>query len=243
MPRIKVKRTRKCFSFIVTNGFGTSFWRPIVFEVISKNFMFTFINFLCFHWNSIYFAACFFRLKFQTTFIVFLSSKVLINIPIPNAREFCCKCFYQKCSHIFYDYFQENYSNGNWNFKVRNNCTFCVYIDIDWICMKLNNFVFDKGGNTFAWLVHSKEQFILIFCFSIPIDLSFFYLLILLRKKLTASTSNYEQRDFVIRELIDTESNYLDVLHALKYKFMQPMEKLLSREELKMIYPKIKVKK
>lgn len=59
--------------------------------------------------------------------------------------------------------------------------------------------------------------------------------------KLTASTSNYEQRDFVIRELLDTESNYLDVLHALKDKFMLPMEKMLSREELKQIYPKIRV--
>lgn len=59
--------------------------------------------------------------------------------------------------------------------------------------------------------------------------------------QLTASTSNYEQRDFVIRELIDTESNYFDVLQALKIKFMQPMEKLLSRDELKTIYPKIKV--
>lgn len=59
--------------------------------------------------------------------------------------------------------------------------------------------------------------------------------------QLTASTSNYEQRDFVIRELVDTESNYFDVLQALKLKFMQPMEKLLSREELRIVYPKIKV--
>lgn len=59
--------------------------------------------------------------------------------------------------------------------------------------------------------------------------------------QLTASTSSYEQRDFVIRELIDTESNYLDVLLALKHKFMVPMEKLLTRDELRRIYPKIKV--
>lgn len=58
---------------------------------------------------------------------------------------------------------------------------------------------------------------------------------------MTASTSSFEQRDFVIRELIDTETNYLEVLQALKDKFMVPMEKLLSREELKMVYPKIKV--
>lgn len=60
-------------------------------------------------------------------------------------------------------------------------------------------------------------------------------------RKLTTSTASFEQRDFVIRELIDTETNYLEVLNALKYKFMQPMEKVLSKEETKSIYPKIKV--
>lgn len=54
------------------------------------------------------------------------------------------------------------------------------------------------------------------------------------------STTSLEQRDFVIRELIDTESNYLEVLNALRFKFMAPMENKLSREELKMIFPKIR---
>lgn len=58
--------------------------------------------------------------------------------------------------------------------------------------------------------------------------------------QLTASTSNFEQRDFVIRELIDTETNYYEVLNALRFKFMQPMEKLLSKIEIKSIFPKIK---
>lgn len=58
--------------------------------------------------------------------------------------------------------------------------------------------------------------------------------------QLTSSTANFEQRDFVIRELIDTEANYLEVLNALKYKFMQPLEKLLSKEEIKIIFPRIK---
>lgn len=54
-------------------------------------------------------------------------------------------------------------------------------------------------------------------------------------------TASLEQRDFVIRELIETEANYLDVLQALKNKFMQPMEKLL-KDEIKIIFPRIKVK-
>ncbi|XP_055698725.1 protein vav isoform X1 [Phlebotomus papatasi] len=55
-----------------------------------------------------------------------------------------------------------------------------------------------------------------------------------------SSSTSFEQRDFVIRELVDTESNYLDVLNALRYKFMQPMEKLLSKEDIKIIFPKVR---
>lgn len=40
---------------------------------------------------------------------------------------------------------------------------------------------------------------------------------------------------------METEANYFDVLNALKYKFMQPMEKLL-KDEIKTIFPRIKVK-
>uniref|UniRef100_A0A336LIL2 CSON005630 protein n=1 Tax=Culicoides sonorensis TaxID=179676 RepID=A0A336LIL2_CULSO len=58
----------------------------------------------------------------------------------------------------------------------------------------------------------------------------------LARFQLSASTVSCEQRDFVVRELLDTESNYLEVLKALKYKFMGPLEKLLSQEELTTIF-------
>lgn len=44
----------------------------------------------------------------------------------------------------------------------------------------------------------------------------------------------------MIRELIDTEANYLEVLHALKTKFMTPMEKQLSHDEIKILFPKIR---
>lgn len=60
------------------------------------------------------------------------------------------------------------------------------------------------------------------------------------KKRSSQLTTSFEQRDYVIRELIDTESNYLDVLNALKYKFMQPMEKYLSTEDIKTIFPRIK---
>ncbi|XP_065362778.1 protein vav [Calliphora vicina] len=59
------------------------------------------------------------------------------------------------------------------------------------------------------------------------------------RTQITSATS-FEQRDYVIRELIDTESNYLDVLNALKTKFMAPMERLLTPVDIKQIFPRIK---
>ncbi|XP_016937058.2 protein vav isoform X2 [Drosophila suzukii] len=56
----------------------------------------------------------------------------------------------------------------------------------------------------------------------------------------TASSTSFEQRDYVIRELIDTESNYLDVLTALKTKFMGPLERHLNKDELRVIFPRIR---
>ncbi|SPP88665.1 protein vav isoform X2 [Drosophila guanche] len=56
----------------------------------------------------------------------------------------------------------------------------------------------------------------------------------------TASSTSFEQRDYVIRELIDTESNYLDVLNALKLKFMGPLERHLNQDELRIIFPRIR---
>ncbi|XP_017869542.1 PREDICTED: protein vav [Drosophila arizonae] len=56
----------------------------------------------------------------------------------------------------------------------------------------------------------------------------------------TTSATSFEQRDYVIRELIDTESNYLDVLNALKTKFMLPLERHLNQDELRLIFPRIR---
>ncbi|XP_053666591.1 protein vav [Anopheles marshallii] len=58
--------------------------------------------------------------------------------------------------------------------------------------------------------------------------------------QLASSTNNLEQRDFVIKELLDTEKNYLEALNALKYVFMQPLEKLLSKEDIRAIFPCIR---
>lgn len=48
-----------------------------------------------------------------------------------------------------------------------------------------------------------------------------------------------ETRDHVINELVETEKNFLLVLKALRYKFMQPMEKLL-KGDTPIIFPRIR---
>ncbi|XP_055630616.1 protein vav isoform X2 [Toxorhynchites rutilus septentrionalis] len=55
-----------------------------------------------------------------------------------------------------------------------------------------------------------------------------------------ATAANFEQRDFVIKELVDTETNYLEALNALKYKFLQPLERILSKDIIVVIFPCIK---
>lgn len=61
------------------------------------------------------------------------------------------------------------------------------------------------------------------------------------RPQLTGSTSGLEIRDYVINELVVTEKNYLAVLYALKTQFMQPLERIISPNEIRVIFPKIKV--
>lgn len=48
------------------------------------------------------------------------------------------------------------------------------------------------------------------------------------------------KRDYVIRELIDTETNYLGVLKALRDIFMVPMAAALSEDKLRIIFPRIR---
>uniref|UniRef100_A0A1Q3G400 Putative rho guanine nucleotide exchange factor vav3 n=2 Tax=Culex tarsalis TaxID=7177 RepID=A0A1Q3G400_CULTA len=55
-----------------------------------------------------------------------------------------------------------------------------------------------------------------------------------------SSIISYEQRDFVIKELVDTETNYLEALMALKYKFMQPLERVLPKDVIRVIFPSIR---
>lgn len=50
-----------------------------------------------------------------------------------------------------------------------------------------------------------------------------------------------EKRDFVIKELIDTERNYVDVLFKLKKNFMKPLQAYLDEESHSTIFYKVSV--
>nr|CAI5840057.1 unnamed protein product [Callosobruchus analis] len=50
----------------------------------------------------------------------------------------------------------------------------------------------------------------------------------------------FEKRDFVIKELLDTEKNYVDVLNKLKKNFMQPLINQMKPEHHSTVFFKIK---
>lgn len=50
-----------------------------------------------------------------------------------------------------------------------------------------------------------------------------------------------EKRDFVIKELIDTERNYVDVLFKLKKNFMKPLQGILDEESHSIVFYKVSV--
>ena len=50
-----------------------------------------------------------------------------------------------------------------------------------------------------------------------------------------------EKRDYVIKELLETEKNYVDVLASLQKHFMKPLSIFLREEDMKIIFRGIKV--
>jgi len=52
---------------------------------------------------------------------------------------------------------------------------------------------------------------------------------------------SFEKRDYVIKELLETEKNYVDVLASLQRHFMKPLSNLLREEDMKIIFGGIKV--
>jgi len=52
---------------------------------------------------------------------------------------------------------------------------------------------------------------------------------------------SFEKRDYVIKELLETEKNYVDVLGSLQKYFMKPLSNLLRPEDMKVIFGGIKV--
>lgn len=59
--------------------------------------------------------------------------------------------------------------------------------------------------------------------------------------QLATSSHSLEKRDYVIRELVDTECNYVDVLSKIIKYFLRPMVAYLKAQDLHVIFFGIKV--
>lgn len=51
-----------------------------------------------------------------------------------------------------------------------------------------------------------------------------------------------EKRDHVIRELVDTETKYVEMLENLLNKFMAPLANLMRPADLRIIFNRIQVR-
>ncbi|XP_063243092.1 protein vav [Bacillus rossius redtenbacheri] len=59
-------------------------------------------------------------------------------------------------------------------------------------------------------------------------------------EELPHSTHSFEKRDFVIKELVETEKNYKEVLETLHKSFMKPLCSMLKEEDIQIIFGRIK---
>lgn len=60
--------------------------------------------------------------------------------------------------------------------------------------------------------------------------------------QLATSSHSLEKRDYVIRELVDTECNYVDVLSKIIKYFLRPLTPYLKPQDLQVIFFGIKVR-
>lgn len=60
--------------------------------------------------------------------------------------------------------------------------------------------------------------------------------------QLATSSHSLEKRDYVIRELVDTECNYVDVLSKIIKHFMRPLMPYLKPQDLQVIFFGVKVR-
>jgi guanine nucleotide exchange factor VAV len=56
-----------------------------------------------------------------------------------------------------------------------------------------------------------------------------------------ASSHTLEKRDYVIKELVETEKNYIEVLQNLQKYFMRPLQSQILAKEHSIIFGNIKV--
>lgn len=59
--------------------------------------------------------------------------------------------------------------------------------------------------------------------------------------QLATSSHSLEKRDYVIRELVDTECNYVDVLSKIIKYFLRPLTPYLKPQDMQVIFFGVKV--
>lgn len=68
------------------------------------------------------------------------------------------------------------------------------------------------------------------------------YLFFCLCFQLATSSHSLEKRDYVIRELVDTECNYVDVLSKIIKYFLRPLTPYLKPQDMHVIFFGVKVR-
>lgn len=74
------------------------------------------------------------------------------------------------------------------------------------------------------------------------VDFSLGALISLCVLQLATSSHSLEKRDYVIRELVDTECNYVDVLSKIIKYFLRPLTPYLKPQDMQVIFFGVKVR-
>lgn len=83
-----------------------------------------------------------------------------------------------------------------------------------------------------------SNEYLIIFHEIWPSSNLTFYIL---QFQLASSTHSLEKRDYVIRELVDTESNYVDVLGKIDKYFIKVLSSIMKQHDIHVIFYGIKV--
>jgi hypothetical protein len=94
-----------------------------------------------------------------------------------------------------------------------------------------------------TWVSRLHVLFIFVIAFTLSCSNKLKYTFQPSQLSTAASTHTLEKRDYVIKELVETEKNYIEVLQNLQKYFMKPLTTILTQKEHSTIFCNIKVLK